>query len=106
MNYQNRLFWKDKSLKNMTKTEWESLCCRCGICCLNRIYDRANLVLLNWSGMGLVENWKTPEIAGYIADYQIRDVDNDGEDEVVMAAVSKRALTGKASSVVLVYELF
>ena len=41
MNYQNWLFWKDKSLKNMTKTEWESLCCRCGICCLNRIYDRA-----------------------------------------------------------------
>jgi TolB-like protein len=71
-----------------------------------RVYDRANLVLLNWSGIGLVENWKTPEIAGYIADYQIRDVDNDGQDEVVMAAVSKRALSGKASSAVLVYELF
>jgi len=71
-----------------------------------KIYDRANLVHLTWSGMGLVENWKTPEIAGYISDYQIRDVDNDGKDELVIAAVSKRALTAKASSAVLIYELF
>ena len=41
MIHQNRPFWKAKSLKNMTKSEWESLCCRCGICCLNRIYNRA-----------------------------------------------------------------
>ena len=26
----------------MTETEWESLCCRCGICCLNRIHDKDN----------------------------------------------------------------
>ena len=36
----NTIFWKEKSLQNMTETEWESLCCRCGICCLNRIHDR------------------------------------------------------------------
>lgn len=28
-----------KTLKKITTNEWESICCRCGICCLNRIYD-------------------------------------------------------------------
>ena len=30
-------FWKTKSLQDMTKAEWESLCARCGICCFQRI---------------------------------------------------------------------
>lgn len=33
-------FWKQKSLREMTSAEWESLCSRCGICCLNRLTDR------------------------------------------------------------------
>ena len=33
-------FWKTKSLQDMTKAEWESLCSRCGICCFQRVYNR------------------------------------------------------------------
>ena len=42
MNYKfsQKPFWKAKSLHEMSKKEWESLCCRCGICCLNRYHDR------------------------------------------------------------------
>lgn len=33
-------FWKTKSLRNMTKDEWESLCDACAVCCLQRIQDK------------------------------------------------------------------
>jgi hypothetical protein len=49
--------------------------------------------------MGLYQKWRTREISGYISDYAIADVNNDGQDELVFSVVEKHSSAlGKAKS--------
>ncbi len=72
-----------------------------------RLYDKAQVYDLVWDGMMLAENWRTREIPGYIADYQVKDFDNDGERELVVAMVSQSQLLERSTdSQILFFELF
>ncbi len=53
-----------------------------------RTYEKGEIHGLIWEEEGLTASWKTREIKGYIADYQIRDVENNGNEELVVAVVA------------------
>lgn len=71
-----------------------------------RMYDKGYVAGLTWDGMTLANVWRTQDIAGYVADFQIRDVDNDGRDEVVIVAVSSHFLGSEAKGILLVFEIY
>jgi TolB-like protein len=77
-----------------------------------RKFDKGEIYGLAWDESTLVTNWKTREINGYISDFQVKDVDNDGEEELVLAVVLppegalEGAFSGKARSNILFFKLF
>jgi TolB-like protein len=54
----------------------------------SRIFDKGAIHNFIWTEDGLTNNWKTREIKGYLSDYQIKDVDNDGEEELVVSTIA------------------
>jgi hypothetical protein len=72
-----------------------------------RNYETGEVYSLVWEGDSLATNWKTMEIIGYISDFQVRDVDNDGEEELVAAVVDPGTITDrKGTSNILFFKLF
>jgi TolB-like protein len=70
-----------------------------------KLFTSAEVYNLEWDGMGMVENWRTKKISGYVADYQFKDIDNDGENEVVIALVLAPGGSTKGRSVIVSYSL-
>jgi TolB-like protein len=72
-----------------------------------RSFDSGEIYDLAWEENTLTTNWKTKEIEGYISDFQIKDVDNDGEEELVVAVIDLGGVTTrKGTSKILFYKLF
>lgn len=70
-----------------------------------KIFSASEIYNLEWDGMGLTENWRTKKINGYVADYQLKDVDNDGQNEVVLALVLSVGASLQEKSVIAAYKL-
>ena len=73
-----------------------------------RSFKKGEIFNLIWDEDGLRTNWKTREINGYIADYQIKDADNDGEEELVVAVVptAESILSRESKSNLLFFKIF
>jgi len=71
-----------------------------------RLYNKGYVTGLSWDGMSLANAWRTQDIPGYVADFQLKDVDNDGRDELVTVSVSSHFLASEAKGLLMVYEIY
>lgn len=70
-----------------------------------KLFTSSEVYDLEWDGLGLVENWKTRKISGYVADYQFKDIDNDGQKEIVLALVMSIGASVSDRSVIVSYKM-
>lgn len=70
-----------------------------------RMFKAGQIVNLEWDKVGVYERWKTREMPGYISDYVVADMNNDGQRELGFAVVVKTAgVLGDARSFVAYQE--
>ncbi|KUG24198.1 hypothetical protein ASZ90_005995 [hydrocarbon metagenome] len=70
-----------------------------------KLFTASEIYNLEWDGMGMAENWHTKKINGYVADYCIKDIDNDGNPEIVLALVQSTGVSLRDRSVIVIYKL-
>ncbi len=72
-----------------------------------RAYTSGEILSLTWDGRTLKENWKTPVIKDYIANYGIADFKNNGQKQLVVGIVQSSgvALVSEARSLLYCYDL-
>lgn len=67
-------------------------------------YQKGEVQVLTWTGAMLMANWKSPEITGYLADFQYGDVDGEQGKELILAVNLPRVgfFSGENVSVLMV----
>lgn len=70
-----------------------------------KLFTSAEIYNLEWDGMGMSENWRTKKINGAVADYCVKDVDNDGKPEITLALIQSTGTSLSNKSVVVIYKL-
>ncbi len=71
-----------------------------------RVYQSGHIEAFDLDEIGSALKWKTREISGYISDYAIGDLNNDGRNELVFSVVAKTgALSGKDRSYIVTWDI-
>ncbi|MFN3534079.1 MAG: hypothetical protein ACK4WB_01675, partial [Desulfatiglandales bacterium] len=70
-------------------------------------YSDGKIVVLSWSGMSLDPLWETRRLTGCISDFQIKDLDKDGNLDLVLGVIQETEVKvmRDARSVILGYSL-
>jgi len=73
----------------------------------SRFFTKSAIFSLSWDGVDFMENWRTREMKGYVADYQVKDVDGDGKPELLVGLVYKRGTMDylKTTAALIAFEL-
>jgi TolB-like protein len=71
-----------------------------------RWFGSGKVHFMDWDGASLVTKWVTPKLSGTAVGYQVADIDDDGQVELIVASVTSESyFLGLAQSRVLVYDL-
>ncbi len=72
-----------------------------------RAYTSGEIFSLSWDGGTMKENWRTPTISDYIANYGVADFKNNGQKQLVVGIVQSTGLTfiSDGRSVLYCYDL-
>ncbi len=71
-----------------------------------RRYDGAVFSALAWDGYNLVPEWQTHKLNGYVSDYAVADVFNDGQPELAALVIERRGgVLQQPVSFLVVYRL-
>ena len=71
-----------------------------------RMFKSGHIECLGWDNVGLFKKWRTREISGYISDYAIADIDNDGKDELVFTLATRiDSVVSKGKSAIVSQEI-
>ncbi len=69
-----------------------------------RVYTKGEVQILNWTGAVFMPGWRSQEIAGYLADLQMDDVDGKSGKELLVAVIlpAESVLTGRKDSALMI----
>jgi len=72
-----------------------------------KAFSDGKIVSLSWTGLALDPNWESRKLSGCLSDYQVKDLDNDGNPDLVVSLLQQRGAKffQKARSLVVSYKL-
>ena len=67
-----------------------------------KAFNKAQIECLSYDDLGIQLKWQTRTISGYISDYLIGDMNNDGLNEIVFSVIEKeKSLLNKGKSYIV-----